>query len=187
MSLNYNHTHQRAGMGKNVSLGFETCCTSDRIISSDDRFHISQRCRFFPQRLAEPLRRLITQTPPAPNVAENIKPPHWNPTPPPRRERQSVSAERGGLVFDGTFHQRTADYVASLTAHWQTGRTQYLPDPLGWSHSLSRHRRFDVRKPKKGEDKGRNIKKDDLYGMHSPHTGLPSSRYSWFRLYNVQI
>lgn len=67
---------------------------------------------FFPQRLAEPLQRLITQTPQSPNLAENIKPPHWNPILPPCRERQSVSPS---IVFDGTFHQRTVDYAASLT------------------------------------------------------------------------
>lgn len=85
---------------------------------------------FFPQRLAEPLRLLITQTAPAPNdVAENIKPSHRNPIPPPRRERQSVSPERGYNAFDGTFHQRTADYVASLTDRLTDSLSSILAQP----------------------------------------------------------
>lgn len=48
MPLNYNHTHLHAGTGENVNMAFKTCCTSDRIISSDDSFHTSQRCRFLP-------------------------------------------------------------------------------------------------------------------------------------------
>lgn len=154
MSLNYNHSHQRAGNDKNQSGVSNLLHEWQNHI---EWWQISHLSALPILRLAEPLQRLITQTPPVPNMAENIKLPQWNPIPPPHRERQSVSAERGGLVFDGTFHQRTADYAASLTALWQTGGAQYLPNPLGWSHSLSRHCTFYVRKPKKDKDKGRNI------------------------------
>lgn len=48
MLLLCNHTHHRSGTLQKVNLVFKTCCTSGRIISSDDSFHISQRCRFLP-------------------------------------------------------------------------------------------------------------------------------------------
>lgn len=106
-------------------LVFKTCCTNDRFISSDDSYYISQDCRFLPAtpRQAPPASdypdatsakrgREYQASPLKPNTAA----PPW----------ETISLpERGGIVLDGTFHQRTADYAASLTDR-QTDRQPVL-------------------------------------------------------------